>query len=213
MNEEAELLGTEGAEANTGEDAQAPAPVTPADPKVALRLCKGQMPSPLVWYIKFKEPQDNRSAVAAKYFTTPGKIADIQTNANQKYIVADMVFTAEELEQARARIRENFVRGQAEVAQGKVVSTRQLASTIAGDETYALSVIDIIAGLDKAEGAKTLAQSRAEHNAANPRKTAGAAAAPAENAATEGGEVIPPADDDLLDDDLLEDGDEEQFDE
>ena len=174
------------------EGANAPAaPATPAAPKVVLRLCKGQMPSPLVWFIKFHEPQDNRSTLAAKYFTTPGKISDIQTNANQKYIVANMVFTAEELEQARARIKENFVRGQADVAQGKVVSTRQLANTQPGDEAYALSVIDKIAAMDKSEGAVALAAARAAHNEANPRKAAGATGTVAATAPTE---ATPPTD-------------------
>lgn len=137
--------------------------------RVAPRLCKGQMPSPLVWFIKFHESQENKSAIAAKYFTTSGKVSDIQTNANQKYIVEDMEFTSEELDQAAEKIRENFVRGQADVEAGNVVSPRQLATTVEGDEEYALGVIEQIREMAVTEDAVSLEDARAAYNEANPR--------------------------------------------
>lgn len=175
--------------------------VVKPEPKPAARLCKGQMPSPLVWFIKFKEPQDNRSAIAAKYFTTSGKVTDIQTNSNQKYIVESMTFTSEELDLAAEKIRENFVRGQDEDARGIAVSPRQLATTNEGDEEYALSVIETIREMVVEEDAVTLEQARAAHNEANPR---------AKKAEAEGSEPDP-VDDAPLDDgedDLLEDDDD-----
>jgi hypothetical protein len=139
-------------------------------PRVAPRLCKGQMPSPLVWYVKFHEPKENKSAVAAKYFTTSGKITDIQSNSNQKYIVEDMLFSDEELDAAAEKVRENFVRGQAAAEAGEVVSPRQLATTTEGDEKYSLEVIETIRTMmaDTSEGV-TLADARAAYNEANPR--------------------------------------------
>lgn len=139
-------------------------------PKVT-RMCKGQMPSPLVWYIKFHESGDNRSAIASKYFTTSGKVSDIQTNANQRYIVEDMTFTGEELDAAAEKIRENFVRGQEDNANGIAVSPRQLATTEPGDEDYSLEVIEIIRSMTTGDEAVTLEEARAAYNEANPRKT------------------------------------------
>jgi hypothetical protein len=153
-------------EQNVAADAvETKAPVEPT------RLCKGTMPTPLVWFIKFHETA-GRSDIAKKYFTTPGKIADIQTDANQKYVVKNMSFSPAELEAARENIRENFVRGQAaEAAVPGSVGKRGLASTKAGDEKASLEAIDKIAAMDVAADAITLSQARVNHNMANPRPT------------------------------------------
>lgn len=161
-----DLMGEETA-VETAAATEAPAPKKPVEPA---RLCKGTMPSCLVWYIKFHEPKDNKSEIAKKYCTTPGKIADIQGNANQKYIVQGMVFTAAELDAAREQVKANFTRGQAEnAAKPGSVNQRSLASTKPGDETYALEVIDVIAK-HMAEGAEgvTLDNARSTYRAANP---------------------------------------------
>lgn len=140
-------------------------------PAAEARLCKGTMPSCLVWYIKFHEAKDNKSEIAKKYCTTPGKISDIQGNANQKYIVEDMVFSDAELDAAREQIKTNFTRGQAEeAAKPGSVNKRSLASTQPGDEEYSLAAIDAVQEFMEAgaEG-KTLEEARAEYNAENPR--------------------------------------------
>jgi len=105
-----------------------------------LRLCKGQMPMPLVWYIRFHE-EGGKSAIAKKYFTTPGKISDIQSSSNQKYIVSNILWTDEDLDLAREQVQANFVRGQAD----KNPTKRKLATTTAEDAQYSLEVLDIIA--------------------------------------------------------------------
>ena len=171
MNQTAELLQEDEAPTETPSEGQSPAPVAeaPKAPKPAARLCKGQMPSPLVWFIKFHESKENKSAIAAKYFTTSGKVSDIQTNANQKYIEENMTFSSEELDQAAEKIKENFVRGQEQVAAGEVVTSRQLATTTPGDEAYALSVIETIREAAIAEGAVSLEDARSAYNEANPR--------------------------------------------
>lgn len=160
-------------ESNAGEvpaETTAPAPKAPA---VEARLCKGAMPMPLVWFIKFFEPQDAKSEVAKKYFTTPGKISDIQTAANQKYIVKDMTFSAAEIDAAVQKVKENFVRGQQEnAAKPGSVTKRGLATTKPGDESYSLAVLEKIRGLGAKDGAVTLEAARASHNATNPRKKA-----------------------------------------
>lgn len=134
------------------------------------RFCKGTMPSPLVWFIKFHESIENKSAVAKKYFTTPGKIADIQSNSNQKYIVEDMVWTDEELDSAVEGIKANFVRGQDE--EGNPVNLdnkRGTATTQAGDEDASIEAIDAIRGMEPGDEAVTLGEARAAYNEANPR--------------------------------------------
>ena len=65
------------------EVAEDAAEVVEKAPKVVLRLCKGAMPMPLVHFIKFTEAKDAVSEVAKKYFTTPGKVSDIQKNAKK----------------------------------------------------------------------------------------------------------------------------------
>lgn len=137
-----------------------------------LRLCKGTMPLPLVWYIKFHESKDNKSEVAKKYFTTPGKISDIQSGSNQKYIVENMSFTEDEIENAKNKVRENFVRGQAEEAASPgSVNKRGLATTQAGDEAYSLEILETIAGMQKevSDEAVSLETARENYNAENPR--------------------------------------------
>lgn len=133
----------------------------PAEPA---RMCKGQMPSPLVWYIRFHE-EGTMSEIAKKYFTTPGKITDIKKANNQKYIVENMTWSEEELKAAREQVEANFVRGQDEDAPHK----RRLATTQAGDEEYSLEVLDLIEGMDL-EGV-SITDARAEYNEANPRAT------------------------------------------
>jgi hypothetical protein len=128
------------------------------------------MPTPLVWFLKFHEDKENKSAVAKKYFTTPGKVSDIQTDANQKYVVENMKFSDDELNAAREAIAANFVRGQeAEAAAPGSVQKRGLATTEAGDEAASLEAIDTIANMTPAEDAVTLDEARAAHNAENPR--------------------------------------------
>ena len=195
MSETAEEL-LDGVEENENEET----PETSA--AATARLCKGQMPSPLVWYIKFHELKDNKSAVAAKYFTTPGKITDIQTNANQKYIVEEMRFSDEELAEAIARIKENFVRGQAANEENPgSVGKRQLATTQAGDEEYALSVVEKVRELMEAvsDDAVTLADSRAAHNASKPKKEKATDEGEPEEEVAESSESEEEFEDDLLD--------------
>lgn len=188
----------EGAE-NVESTEEKKAPVEPQ------RLCKGTMPSPLVWYIKFHESPDNKSAIAKKYFTTPGKISDIQSDSNQKYIVANMKWSKEELDAARATIRENFIRGQeAEMAAPGSVSKRGLATTQAGDEQASLDAIDAIEGMDVAEDAVSLTEARSSYNDANPR----ANRKPAEDAATSEEVVTEEITDEELDDMSEEDLDD-----
>lgn len=200
--------------ASTGEAVPAPcgeafpapakAPVEPA------RMCKGTMPSCLVWYIKFHESKDNKSEIAKKYFTTPGKIADIQGNANQKYIVEKMVFTPAELDAARDQVKANFVRGQAEnAAKPGSVNKRSLASTVAGDEIYSLEVIDVIAK-HLAEGAEgvTLDNARSAYRAANPSASKGVSKA----AAPKGADDAQICEDGSLDEAEGEDGLEDLLD-
>ena len=134
------------------------------------RLCKGAMPMPLVHYIKFNEPKEAVSEVARKYFTTPGKISDIQKGANQKYIVEGMKFSKEELDDAADKIRENFTRGQDE--NGVALdpdNKRGTATTTAEDAEYALSVLQIMRDTEYDDNALTLEAARAKYNEKNPR--------------------------------------------
>jgi len=137
------------------------------------RFCKGQMPMCLVWFIKFHEDTENKSALAKLYFTTAGKIADIQSGSNQKYIVEDMKWSAEDLAAAAETIEANFVRGQDDelIMANPDANKRKLATTQEGDNEYSLSVIDKIAGMDFANDAVSIIDARATYNTANPRST------------------------------------------
>lgn len=171
---------------------------------VVARVCKGIMPMPLVWFIKFKEEKGQVSAIAKKYFTTPGKISDIQKGDNQKYIVENMRFSAEELDAAAEKVRENFVRGQDE--DGNPIDAenkRGTATTTADDAEQSLAIIDEMRGMEFDEDAVTLEQARATYNEANPRaKRAKAVDADTtgEVADAESAELEDESEDDLLDD-------------
>jgi len=140
-------------------------------PAVKAKMCKGQMPSPLVWYIRFHEAEPKVSAMAALYFTTPGKIVDITKANNQKYIVADMNWSDEDIAAAKAQVEANFVRGQAEEeAVPGSVKSRGLATTSAEDAEYSLAVLDSIqtGGTDGVN----IVDARASYLEANPRNVA-----------------------------------------
>lgn len=163
----------------------------------APKLSKGSMPMPLVWYIKFHEAQDNKSAVAAKYFTTPGKIADIQGNSNQRYIVENMKWSEVELQAAAQKVKDNFTRGQDE--DGNPLdpdNKRGTATTTAEDAEYSLDVIEKIASMEFADDAITLEEARAAYNEENPRKKRETKAETEETAKAEVEEL---AEEDLLD--------------
>jgi hypothetical protein len=197
---EDQVEGTEGVAGDEITDADV---TTEAVPPVVARLCKGTMPSPLVWFIKYHESKENKSEVAKKYFTTPGKIADIQGDANQKYIVEGMKWSKEELDAARAKVNENFVRGQAEeAAKPGSVTKRGLATTQAGDEAYSLAVLDQIEAMMAGEGVNgvSLEEARGTYNAANPR------APRAKKAGDEGVDGTDEASDDVVGDDSDLDG-------
>lgn len=138
-----------------------------------LRMCKGQMPAPLVWYIRFHEVAENASALARLYFTTPGKIVDIQKSNNQKYIVENMRWSEKDLEAAAEQIKANFVRGQ-EHTPG-TINIRSLATTEAGDEQYSLDVLVKIALMEFADDALSIDEARAIHLKENPRAPRAAA--------------------------------------
>lgn len=132
-----------------------------------LRMCKGQMPAPLVWYIRFHEVAENASALARKYFTTPGKIVDIQKSNNQKYIVENMKWSEKDIEAAAEQVKANFVRGQ-EHTPG-TINIRSLATTEAGDEQYSLEALDKISEMVFSDDALSLDEARAIHLKENPR--------------------------------------------
>jgi len=143
-------------------------------PKVTDRFCKGNMPMALVWYIKFHESQENKSGVARAYFTTVGKISDIQSGSNQKYIVEAMKWSKEELSAMGEVVKANFVRGQDDkiIMANPTANKRKLATTTIDDAEYSLEVLDTIAGIEPMDDAVTLTEARNTYNVANPRKSA-----------------------------------------
>lgn len=142
---------------------------TPTATPAAGRLCKGPMPMVLVHYIKFKEKSDAISEIAHKYFTTPGKISDIQKGNNQRYIVKNMKFSEAELNDAADKIRENFVRGQENGVAIDPSNKRGTATTTAEDAEYALSVIELLRNETYPDNALSLEEARAAYNLKNPR--------------------------------------------
>jgi len=143
-------------------------------PKVTDRFCKGNMPMALVWYIKFHESQDNKSEVARAYFTTVGKISDIQSGSNQKYIVEAMKWSDEELSAMAEVVKANFVRGQDNeiIMANPTANKRKLATTSADDAEYSLEVLETIRSMEPMDDAITLSEARNSYNIANPRKSA-----------------------------------------
>ncbi len=77
-------------------------------------ISRGQMPHPLVWYIRFRE-EGSDSEIAKRYFTTSGKIRDIRRNKNFKYITENATFSAGDIDKARDEIKKNFTKNSNEV--------------------------------------------------------------------------------------------------
>lgn len=149
----------------------AKAPAAPA------RMCKGTMPSLLVWFIRFHE-EGSVSEIAKKYFTTAGKITDITKGNNQKYIVEQMKWSEEDIKESIATINENFVRGQAKEADlPGSVNARGLATSTIDDAEFSLHAIEKVATMmeameeDVEEASVTIADARKTYLEANPRKT------------------------------------------
>jgi hypothetical protein len=128
---------------------------------IPTKMSKGNMPMPLVWYIRFHE-DDTIGNIARKYFTTPGKVTDIVKSFGQKYIVQDMVWSFEELAAARETIRDNFVRGQSTEE-----SNRKTATTTAEDSAYSLEVLDKVEQMSLT--GVTLSDARSAWSLANPK--------------------------------------------
>lgn len=171
-------------------------------PKVTQRFCKGNMPMALVWYIKFFEDQDNRSEIARSYFTTVGKITDIQTDSNQKYIVENMKWELAELDAMSEVVRANFVRGQDNelIMANPDANKRKLATTNIEDADYSLEVLEDIKSMEFADDAISLADARAAYNAANPRKTKAKDEPLGETEADQTEEAVTESDEDAVDD-------------
>ncbi len=75
-------------------------------------VSRGQMPHPLVWYIRFREKGSN-AEIAKRYFTSAGRIGDIRRNTTFKNITEDATFSENELDKARDHIKRNFTKNSA----------------------------------------------------------------------------------------------------
>ena len=73
----------------------------PAGP--AAGIARGRMHAALVFAIKFNSGEAKDGEIARKFATTPGKVNDIRKDRNFKYVVADMAFTAAEIQEAKDR--------------------------------------------------------------------------------------------------------------
>jgi len=162
--EEVEVTETETTEEATEEKA-------PAGPA---KLIRGRMPLPLVWHIRFKESVEtlekneegeevavhkSDSAVAKDFFTTAGKIMDIRTNRNFKYLTEDTTFDQADIDAAKDQLRKN-------IAECKMRGADEPSQDYSEDDAKPL--FDILDGMvsDKS----SIADDRAAYNEANPRK-------------------------------------------
>ena len=149
-----------------------------AKPKapVVVKIIRGRMPLPLVWHVRFvasKTSEDtiddetsevipggytSDSAVAKDMFTTAGKIMDIRTNRNFKYLTEGSTFSQSDIDEAKAMLTKN-------IAEGKKRGADEASHDYTEDE--AKSLFDI---LDTMVAEKsTIADDRSAFNEANPR--------------------------------------------
>lgn len=107
------------------------AEVVEAAPKapVVAKIIRGRMPLPLVWHIRYKasavgedtideETEEvipggyaSDSAVAKEMFTTAGKVMDIRTNRNFKYLTENTTFSQADIDEAVAQLKKNIAEG------------------------------------------------------------------------------------------------------
>jgi len=138
------------------------------------KLIRGRMPLPLVWHIRFKESYDYEdidedgnvviahqpdSAVARKFFTTAGKIMDIRTNRNFKYLHEGTTFSESDIETAKDQLRKN-------IAEGKIRGTDTPTNDY--DEDDASSMFELLDSM--VSETSSIDEDRKAYNEANPRK-------------------------------------------
>lgn len=161
VNEEVEL----------DEEGQAVAPKAPPAPA---KIIRGRMPLPLVWHVRFvasattetideeteevTEGYASDSAVAKDMLTTAGKIMDIRTNRNFKYLTENTTFSQADIDEAKAQLSKN-------IAEGKKRGADEPSHDYSEDEASSLfAILDAMVS-----EASTVADDRAAFNEANPR--------------------------------------------
>lgn len=135
-----------------------------------LDIINGRMPIPLVHLIRFDEVGSKDSEVAAKFFTSTGKVSDIKKNRNFQYVTEDMKFTQADIDAAKEFIARPSLNGNhiAEDVQAKISAA---LDTLPVDENAAAA----------------LTEARKATRATKPAKTE--EAAPEEGEASEGGSL------------------------
>lgn len=93
----------------------------PAGP--AAGIARGRMHAALVFAIKFGSGEAKDGEIARKFATTPGKVNDIRKDRNFKYVVADMQFTAAEIQEAKDRFSASVSAENSTVAEDDRVDT------------------------------------------------------------------------------------------
>ena len=172
--------------------------VAEAAPKapVVAKIIRGRMPLPLVWHCRFvasavgEDTMDEEgeiipggyasdSAVAKDLMTTAGKIMDIRTNRNFKYLTEKTTFSQADIDEAKDQLRKN-------IAEGKKRGADEPSHDFTEDQAAPLfKILD-----NMVSEASTVREDRDAFNEANPRKGKETAAPVAETeAATEEAEA------------------------
>lgn len=199
MSEENTTAETEGTE-------EAKAPAGPA------KLIRGRMPLPLVWHIRFVESATtvatnddgeeieshaSDSAVAKKFFTTAGKIMDIRTNRNFKYLHEGTKFSQADIDAAKEQLKKN-------IAEGKMRGTDEPSHDYSEDD--AAPMFELLDTMVADES--TIEADRAAYNEANPRKKKETPASAEEKVEETAEDTVEEVEDEL-EDELEEELDEE----
>ena len=105
-----------------------------------LDIINGRMPIPLVHLIRFDETGKD-SEIAAKFFTSTGKVSDIKKHRNFQYVTEDLKFTQADIDAAKEFITRPSLQGNhiAEEVQAKIVAA---LDTLPVDENAAAALTE-----------------------------------------------------------------------
>lgn len=106
-----------------------------------LDIINGRMPLPLVYLIRFDEGDLKDSEVAAKYFTSTGKVNDIRKGRNFAYITEETKFTKADIDGAMEFIKKPSLQGN-HIADKTLTSIRKALRSLPVDEAAAAAITE-----------------------------------------------------------------------
>ena len=125
-----------------------------------LDIINGRIPLPLVYMIRFEEGDAKDSEVAAKYFTSTGKVSDIRKNRNFAYITEETKFSSADITAAKEWLRRPSLQGN-HIAEDVQAQVSKALDTLPVDDKAAEAITEARKAARKAKATETAGASDA----------------------------------------------------